>query len=591
MDDYKGLISIMCNKVGINEVLNELRLFVDGESICLTTRSSNVFKIGNLDKAVSTLKRLRYDIQFDVDYTRFNIEPFVQVIEGVLGVDSEADDFLVTMSHEIRNPLHGVTGYTQLLQHTNLDKEQTTLLKSLTDCSLQLMQIINDVLDVSRLSSGHMQIQEECFLFSDLQDQVTSIISQRISNKKQTLVWRRASDIPSYIISDKQRIVQILINLISNAHKFSDKGSTIQVVFSVKSRGILAFQVIDDGVGIPVDKCDRLFKPFSQLSSSSAEEPGSGLGLAICKSLSMLMGGDVNVTSVVGSGSVFSVEVGFETVEDDDVSYGLHVAPSIAGKTILVISDVIDVRMSLMKLFGEVDITCVSFSTIEEAIYVIKQKSYELDIVLIQDSMGQEFEDNVQHLIPLVPLIIVGKKTCAVSKLQGQIDVPICRTQVMERVEEVIRLHVINDMNAAMPPKPPSPKVYVDLDARILICEDSAHNREILQLMLKRMGFRNIDTVSNGADGIRMIDDSTRPYDLLYLDLSMPQVSGYDVIRHIQDNNLWLPKIIVVTASVLQGEQDRCKSMGVNYFLKKPYCSESLKVVTFQSLSSIGKRA
>lgn len=588
MDDYRGLISIMCNKVGINEVLNELCLFVGGESICLTTRSSNTFKIGNLVKDVSTLKRLRYDIRFDVDYTRFNIEPFIQVIEGVLGVDAEADEFLVTMSHEIRNPLHGVTGYTQLLQNTKLDKEQTNLLKSLTDCSLQLMQIINDVLDVSRLNSGHMQIQEECFLFSDLEDQVTSIISQRISNKKQQLVWRRASDIPTYIVSDKQRIIQILINLISNAHKFSDKGSTIQVVFSVKSSGILAFQVIDDGVGIPADQCDRLFKPFSQLASSSMEEPGSGLGLAICKSLSMLMGGDVNMTSVVGIGSVFNVEVGFETVEDDDTTTEFNITP---GKTVLVISDVIDVRMSLMKLFGDVDITCVSFSTLEEAIYVINQKSYDLDIVLIQDSMGREFEDNVQHLIPLVPLIIVGKKTCVVSKLQGQVDIPICRTQVLERVENVIRLHHISDMNAIMPPKPPSPKTYDDLDARILICEDSAHNREILQLMLKRMGFKNIDTVSNGVDGIRMIDESTIPYDLLYLDLSMPVVNGYDVIRHIQDNNLWLPKIIVVTASVLQGEQDRCKSMGVNYFLKKPYCSESLKVVTFQSLSSIDKRA
>jgi CheY-like chemotaxis protein len=362
-------------------------------------------------------------------------------------------------------------------------------------------------------------------------------------------------------------------------------------VFSVKSHGILAFQVIDDGVGIPADQCDRLFKPFSQLASSSMEEPGSGLGLAICKSLSMLMGGDVNMTSVVGIGSVFNVEVGFETVEDDDTTTEFNITPGITGKTVLVISDVIDVRMSLMKLFGDVDITCVSFSTLEEAIYVINQKSYDLDIVLIQDSMGREFEDNVQHLLPLVPLIIVGKKTCVVSKLQGQVDIPICRTQVLERVENVIRLHHISDMNATMPPKPPSPKTYDDLDARILICEDSAHNREILQLMLKRMGFKNIDTVSNGADGIRMIDESTIPYDLLYLDLSMPVVNGYDVIRHIQDNNLWLPKIIVVTASVLQGEQDRCKSMGVNYFLKKPYCSESLKVVTFQSLSSIDKRA
>lgn len=590
MDKYKGLISIMCNKIDIIEVLSELRLFVGGTAISLCTKSSSIYTDGDYDNmtTVSVLNRMRYDLAFDVDYTKFNIQPFIQVIEGVLGVDAEADEFLVTMSHEIRNPLHGVTGYSQLLQNTDLDKEQKGLLKSLTNCSLQLMQIINDVLDVSRLNSGRMQIQEECFLFNNLQEQVTSILSQRIREKRQTLVWRRSSDIPEYIISDKQRIIQILINLISNAHKFSDKGKTIQVVFSVKSAGNLTFQVIDEGEGIPTSELCDIFRPFKQITSNiSSGENGSGLGLAICKSLSVLMGGDIHVSSVESVGSVFTVDVKFSEVKDEESTPVIQEF-DVSGISILVISDVMDIRMSLVPILDSLNSKTTSIATVEEARYYISKGSCKPDIVFMQDSFGSIYSDKIQHLIPLVPLISIGNcDSLSICNLHGCVDIPICRTQVIERIKNVRVFNIDNDMNDELP-KPPSPKRRFKEDARVLICEDSAYNRDILNLMLRRMGFVHIDSVTNGSEAIDLINETDTPYDLLYLDLTMPVVDGYGVIKYIHDRDMDLPKIIVVTASVLQGERDRCMSMGVNYFLKKPYCTETLRVVTYKSLSSIG---
>lgn len=583
MDEYKGLISIMRNQININDVLRELRIFVKGNAVYLRMKSTELYSDGDVEnmKVVSTLNRMRYELSFDVDYNKFNIQPFIRVLEGVLGVDSEADEFLVTMSHEIRNPLHGVTGYTQLLLNTNLDKEQKGLLRSLTNCSLQLMQIINDVLDLSRLNSGRMQIQDECFLFNDLQDQVTSILSQRIKEKSQTLVWRTSDEIPEYIISDKQRIVQILINLISNAHKFSDTGKVIQVVFGIKSPGILTFQVIDDGVGIPSHERACIFKPFRQVNQH--DERGSGLGLTICKSLCMLMGGDISVSSIEGTGSVFSVNVKFSEVKEEVDS---SLVNDMTGMLALVISDMTEVRLALANVLDSVKADNICFATVEEGAYYINKSPCTPDVVIIQDSLGSIYIEKLHYLLPLVPLISIGKSdTCLLGKTKYNIDVPICSTQVVERLGHIKTVDV--DMNIDLP-KPPSPIKRFTKDARILICEDSSYNRDILSQMLGRMGFTHVDSVSNGAEAIDMIDKTDTPYDLLYLDLTMPVIDGYGVIRYIHDRNMELPKIIVVTASVIQGEKDRCRQMGVNYFLRKPYSVDTLGLVTFQSLSSMG---
>ena len=209
--------------------------------------------------------------------------------------------FLSSLSHEIRTPLNGIIGYNQLLMQTKLKPVQKTYLNSMNKCCIQLMGLINDILDYSKLATDKMGIHNECFSIKEVIDAVNTTIGYRLKEKRQRCRYVISKDLPQYVVSDKNKLTQIIINLVSNANKFTGIGGHITIHISPKDENMLEFAIRDTGIGISEENQAKLFDAFYQIGES-VTKTGSGLGLAICKKPVALLGGSIHVESLLGEG-------------------------------------------------------------------------------------------------------------------------------------------------------------------------------------------------------------------------------------------------------------------------------------------------
>jgi CheY-like chemotaxis protein len=516
------------------------------------------------------------------------LRPFLRVIDGLLKDELDTSTmFLVNMSHEIRTPLNGVIGYAQLLEQTELKSCQKANVRSLTDCSVQLMQIINNILDISRLTAGKIKTHMECFSMTEIEDYINNILVTKITQKKQQLKFRSLSTVPSYIIADKQKIIQILINLVSNAHKYSNISSHINVTFSVdETDNNLVIKVIDEGVGIPRSKIDNLFEPFSRLHPEDIQS-GSGLGLVISKKLAILMGGDIAVESVEGRGSEFTVTVKYRKYKEVEEEVDREIG-NMDGMYVLVVDDTVDNRILLSEQLHSWNMNPIVVASAKEALNILRSKRHDIIVGLIDICMpeidGIQLAKTIKEENPLLPLIALSSLDSFVPScdFETKLDKPVNKIQLYEKMK-----NIITKFNPKLI-KTNSPTHLTNRDCRILVAEDNMYNSDMLIKMLNNIGYENIDIAVNGIDAVdklKIANSTNLPYKVLLLDLSMPQMDGYEVIQHIKKEGWDQPHIIVVTASVITGEADKCMAMGVEHFVSKPIDYNSLKRVIIQLLS------
>ena len=491
--------------------------------------------------------------------------------------------FLSNLTHEIRTPLNGIVGYTQLLLQTKLDNTQQMYINSVNHCCIQLIELVNDILDFSKLSTGKAQINKECFSFKEVIEDVESAIGYRITEKKQKCRYIIDKNLPEYIISDKQKFIQILINLISNANKFTPVNGRIIVNFGIKDSNVLECNVEDNGIGISLEDQKKLFNPFVQVQESLTKH-GSGLGLAISKKLVDLLGGNIFIESDKGQGAIFTFTVKYEPYEQYKKYVEKHGEP-LNGKYILIVDDNVDNRLFLSEILFEYNMKPIICSTSKEALHMINCKRYPFSVALldicIPDIPGTELAKQIKQINEELPLI-------ALSSLDGTFDAvnfdyvlpkPINKVKLLDTLTKTLSRNDITQfqLNTIEQPNIPSKK-----DIRFLIAEDITYNSEMLVKMLNNMGYNNIDTVSNGEEAIKFIERESNkktPYDILLLDLKMPKVNGFGVANYINTKNYTYPKICVITASVLDDDKEKCRNMGIKYFLLKPFKMIHLKSI------------
>jgi CheY-like chemotaxis protein len=522
------------------------------------------------------------------------IEPFMNLLGLIIQDDLCGDMFLVNMSHEIRTPLNGVIGYSQLLNDTNLSQKQKTYTTSIKDCSIQLMQIINNILDVSRLNSGKMSSTIECFSIIEIMDRIRNIVGQRIKEKSQKLNIKVARNVPEYIVMDKHKLTQVLINLVTNAHKYTQKKGLVDITVHKSSENVLSFSVCDNGAGMQPTDIKKLFKAFVQIDNIHAES-GSGLGLAICKKLVKLMGGDITVesdTSIgVNSGSTFSFTVEFKNCEDVEDKIKLELT-TLIGKNILVVDENVSNRILLKEQLSELKMKPLIVGTSEEAMIAIDDPLSEFELAIVDIKIISDdnvtLMNQIKEFLPLLPLIAICPIGCHYNAcdFDYQIDNPINKIQLYERIREVI------DNKKGKPTDSDSDSSTTSLSksfkktGKILIAEDVLHNRELLISILAKLGFKNVEVAENGKIAIDMMTKAVEnedPYSILLLDLRMPIMSGFDVIRYLNECIWSSPKIIVVSASVLQKEREKCTELGVDLFVNKPIDIKELNRVILKS--------
>lgn len=522
-----------------------------------------------------------------------NKHKVIQDLKKVYSDSSFSKDlFIANMSHEIRTPLNGVIGYNQLLMQTSLTSMQKGYLTSMNQCSIQLMQIINDVLDFSKLASGKMITNSECFQINEIIEAVRDAIGMRLNEKKQKLVFKISNDIPEFIISDKQKIIQIIINIVSNASKFSEIKKDIVVFFYVENSEMIRISIKDEGIGISEQNQLKIFNAFMQFEESLCKV-GTGLGLAICKKLVELLEGEINVKSSVGIGSTFSFTFKYERYEDFKKIIERDVE-ILKDKSILVVDDNADNRIILFEILFEWGMKPVMCASALEALRMVLGERYKFSLGLIDICMpgttGVELATQIKEEKPLFPLLALSSVDSFISSsnFEKKLDKPVNKVQLFNAIHSIlIKNHIPStylgsNNTECISYNSNSLPLNHTKSLRILITEDIIYNKNLLENMLENLGYNNINTSENGEIALSMITqayEEENPYDVVLLDLRMPIMNGYDLMSALNNLDIIKPNIVIITASVMESEKERCRSMGAKYFIMKPIQMKQLKDV------------
>jgi two-component system, sensor histidine kinase and response regulator len=502
-------------------------------------------------------------------------------------------EFLASMSHEIRTPMNAILGMGELLAETTLGHEQRKYLAIINDNGAALLRLINDILDLARVQSGHLQLESTDFNLERLIDGMAETFGLRAHEKGLELAFRIRPDVPLNLAGDPLRLRQILINLIGNAIKFTERGEiaiTVENETLAAQPGLLRFSVSDTGVGIPDDKINDIFSDFTQADSSTARRfGGSGLGLAIVKHLLELMGGQIRAESKSGQGSVFIFTVRFEPGQVSTADIAAPVMLNLSGVHLLLVDDNATNRLILREMLSpkgpqidEAESGPIALDKLLQA--AAAANPYEL--VLLDCRMpgmdGFEVAERIAATINPIPTVLmltsdelrIQLPRARKLKLDAYIVKPVRRAELVEAISRA--------MSASLPEHPKAAPVRAQTSItlpplRILLADDSTDNRLLVREFIKRSGSW-IDEAKNGEVAVRKF--SADEYDLVLMDVHMPVMDGYEAMRAIRQWELQQQvqptPIIALTASVLEEDIRASLSAGANTHVGKPVRKEAL---------------